>query len=344
MDTRALGVLADVSQKLLDEGCQDSALRQLTDAALSLMRADHASLRLCSADGRLEVGARSGIGCERPALLFQSGEGVVGWVAKTGQAVRIGDSRHDPRFVDRRERGYPVGSVLSVPVRSGESMLGVLTVSSPGCDAFTEDDEIAARLLASTAAQTLRATELRRLALTDSQTLAYNRSYLLPQLRREMERAARQLTPLSVLLMDLDHFKRVNDTFGHAIGDDVLRAFADITRSAVRAVDTLVRRGGGEFVLIMPATSERQAWLVAERVRQRVCAAPLPARGQRCVPQTISIGVATWNGLEGPESLDERADVALYEAKRTGRNRTVIACETQDTALCAPPSHALTAP
>jgi diguanylate cyclase (GGDEF)-like protein len=268
------------------------------------------------------------------------GQGVIGWVAQNGQSVRIGDSRHDPRFVDRRERGYAVNSLLAVPVRSGESMLGVFTVSARGRDVFSEDHEVAARLLASTAAQALQSAELRMLALTDSQTLAYNRNYLLPQLRRELERAARQQLPLSLLLMDLDHFKRVNDTHGHAVGDDVLRAFADTVRCSVRAVDTLVRRGGEEFVLIMPATDERRALAVAERVRQRVAAHALPARGGRAIVQTVSIGVASWNRTETPERLDERADLALYEAKRTGRDRCVSASSlrqsaTTDVVLCA---------
>lgn len=325
MDTRALGVLADVTQKLLDEGGQRGSLRHVTDAALCLLPADHASLRLCARDGRLEVGARSGVGCNLPALPFRRGQGVVGWVAQNGQAARIGDSQRDPRFIQHAGRGYAVGSVLSVPVRSGDATLGVLTVSARQRDAFSEDHEVTARLLASTAAQALQTAELRMLALTDTQTLAYNRNYLLPQLRRELARAARQQLPLSLLLMDLDHFKNVNDTHGHAVGDDVLRAFADIVRSSVRSLDTLVRRGGEEFVLIMPATDERCAASVAERVRSRVAAHPLPARGGRSIAQTVSIGIASWTDHESPERLDERADLALYEAKRSGRNRCVCA-------------------
>lgn len=327
MDTRALGVLCEVTEKLLDERNPRAALRHLTDAALSLLPADHASVRLCSRDGGLEVGARSGVGCERPPLSFRRGQGLLGWVAQHGRAARIGDSRRDPRFIEHHERGYAVGSVLAVPVRSGDATLGVLTVSSRGNDAFSEADEVAARLLASTAAQALQAAELRLLALTDSQTLAYNRTYLLPQLRREIERSARQQLPLSVLLLDLDHFKRVNDTHGHAVGDDVLRAFADTVRSAVRAGDTLVRRGGEEFVLIMPATDARCASIVGERVRSCVAAQPLPARGGRSIAQTVSIGIASWNQQETPERLEERADLALYEAKRGGRNRCVSAAD-----------------
>jgi diguanylate cyclase (GGDEF)-like protein len=327
MHERALGILAEVTQRLLDEASEHAALRQVTDAALRLFNADHASVRLCGPDGRLEVGARSGVGTDVPPLSFAKGQGLLGWVAQTGRAVRIGDSTQEPRFVDRRERGYDVASVLSVPVRAAERIVGVLSVSSAQRDAFGPDDESVAQLLANAAAQALRTAELHTLALTDSQTLAYNRRYLIPRLCEEMERAQRHATPLSVLLMDLDHFKRVNDAHGHAVGDRVLRAFADVVRACVRAVDVIVRRGGEEFVLIMPATDETQARLVAERVRKRVGGQPMYARSGLSIAQTVSVGVATWDGRETPESLEERADLAMYEAKRRGRDRVVSASE-----------------
>jgi diguanylate cyclase (GGDEF)-like protein len=148
---------------------------------------------------------------------------------------------------------------------------------------------------------------------------------LLPRLREEMGRAARQVEPLSILLIDLDHFKRVNDRHGHAVGDALLRAFADIVREHVRNIDVLVRRGGEEFVLIMPNTDEAAADLVAERLRARLCELPLQVREGLEIQQTISVGVATWDGIETPEALDERADLAMYVAKQDGRNRVVQA-------------------
>jgi two-component system cell cycle response regulator len=343
MHQRALGILAEMTQRLLDEASQQTALRQVTDAALRVFSADHASVRLCGPDGRLEVGARSGVGSELPPLSFCKGQGLLGWVAQTGQAVRVGDSAQEPRFFDRRERGFAVGSVLSVPVRAAERIVGVLSVSSAQRDAFTQEDESVAQLLANAAAQALRTAELHTLALTDSQTLAYNRRYLVPRLCEEMERAQRHATPLSVLLMDLDHFKRVNDLHGHAVGDRVLRAFADGVRACVRAVDVIVRRGGEEFVLIMPATDELQARLVAERVRKRVGGQPMYARAGLSLDQTVSIGIATWDGRETPEALDERADLAMYEAKRRGRDRVVSAseCATTPETNAAPAQPAL---
>lgn len=324
MHAQALSIFAEMTEALLEDICPRAALQRVTDTALRLMDANHASLRLCSPQGGLETGARSGAGVELPAPPFRTGEGVLGWVAETGRALRVGDCLRERRFIERRERGYAVGSLISLPVHNTGRTLGVLSVSSPARDAFSESDQVIASLLAGAAAQALRMAELHRLALTDSQTLAYNRRYLLPRLNEELERARRQGEPLSVLLFDLDHFKRVNDCHGHAAGDRVLRAFADAVRECVRAVDVLVRRGGEEFVLIMPTTDEYQACAVAERVRLRLAQEPLPVRPGLALWQTVSIGVAMWDSHESPESLEERADLAMYEAKRIGRNRVVV--------------------
>ena len=164
---------------------------------------------------------------------------------------------------------------------------------------------------------------LRRLAITDWLTRAYNHRYLGPRLSEEIERARRHGEPISIALMDLDHFKRVNDAHGHDAGDTVLRAFTDRVRAEVRRHDVLVRRGGEEFVLIMPETGAADAYLVAERVRERVAATPIVlGNGLSLDRLTVSIGLATWRG-EPSEALQQRADAALYRAKREGRDRVV---------------------
>jgi len=271
----------------------------------------------------MATGARAGLGTDRPPPPFRRGEGVLGWVAETGQVARIDDSRAEPRFV-HRERGFEVGSLLSVPIVGPDGTRGVLSVSSERPRAFGEADEAVAELLASAAAQSLRTAELQQLAMIDSQTLAYNRRGLLPRLREEMDHARRHALPLALLLIDLDHFKRVNDEHGHPTGDAVLRAFSDTVRECVRGGDVLFRRGGEEFVLIMPATDEHHAVTVAERLRARLDRAPLQIRRDLLLRQTASIGVASWDALESAEALEERADLAMYEAKRKGRNRVSL--------------------
>jgi two-component system cell cycle response regulator len=126
----------------------------------------------------------------------------------------------------------------------------------------------------------------------------------------------------------------VNDTHGHAVGDDVLRGFVERVRSATRRVDLLVRRGGEEFVLIMPATTSREACVIAERVRSHVSEKPIVV-GEAVVAQTASIGVATWDGRESPPALEKRADAAMYVAKSEGRDRVVLSNREQNERVSA---------
>jgi two-component system cell cycle response regulator len=155
--------------------------------------------------------------------------------------------------------------------------------------------------------------------------MAFNHRYLAPRVVEEMERASRAGGDVSLLYMDLDHFKSVNDRFGHAAGDAVLRLFADRVRKAVRRVDILIRRGGEEFVLIMPQTGATQAHATATRIQQTLHQEELDIENGLKIRQTVSIGVATWDMKETPEQLERRADGAMYEAKRLGRDRVVVA-------------------
>jgi two-component system cell cycle response regulator len=130
--------------------------------------------------------------------------------------------------------------------------------------------------------------------------------------------------PVCVLLFDIDHFKGINDTYGHDAGDDVLRDFSARLRRGVRGIDLLARYGGEEFVLVMPETDAAFAASVAERLRSDVDKVPFTSRSGATFPVTVSIGIAEWQGpSDTPEALVKKADDALYAAKRAGRNRVV---------------------
>jgi two-component system cell cycle response regulator len=163
------------------------------------------------------------------------------------------------------------------------------------------------------------------LAVTDALTGLYNRRYMESHADSLVERAAARGKPLSVLMVDIDHFKTINDTYGHNAGDDVLREFSDRLRSCIRGIDLACRHGGEEFVVVMPDTDLGVANKVAERIRRRIAGEPFPIeRGSRSVEVTISVGLA---GRIGPQDscalIMKRADSALYRAKRNGRNRVV---------------------
>jgi len=162
------------------------------------------------------------------------------------------------------------------------------------------------------------------LAITDQLTNLYNRRFLDAQLGPLVQRAQCGGEPVSLMAVDIDHFKRCNDTYGHDVGDAVLREFAVRLASNVRPSDFACRLGGEEFVVLMPRTSGDIACLAAERLRRHICAAPFNAPGApHPIDVTVSIGVACTAAEDTPETLLKRADEALYEAKRSGRNRVI---------------------
>lgn len=325
--TRALEALLALTAQLTSDRPLEEFLKLVTDTALDLLGADHASIRLLDASRTaLLSGARSGTGAEGRPMSFKRGEGLIGWVVDAGEPIRLDQVQGDSRWVPSKSQTFQVTSLLAEPLWSNGEVIGVLSVSSPTLGAFGDDAQLLLRLCANCSSPPIERARLRRLAMFDDITMAFNHRYLVPRLTEEMERASRSGSDLSVLLMDLDHFKQVNDAHGHAVGDSVLRTFADRVRTHVRRLDVLVRRGGEEFVLIMPSTSAPQAHATGHRIQQAIEEEPIVVEGAHGpIEQTVSIGVATWDGRERPEALDKRADEAMYEAKRLGRNRVVVA-------------------
>ena len=158
-------------------------------------------------------------------------------------------------------------------------------------------------------------------AVTDQLTGAYNRLKFNEILGQEINRAARYAVPLSVVMFDIDHFKQVNDTYGHAAGDTMLRELTRRVQAAIRTVDWLFRYGGEEFVVAAPHTGRNDAAVMAEKLRALVAASPFPPG----IAGSISLGVAELRQGETVEELMGRVDAALYEAKNTGRNKVAVA-------------------
>jgi two-component system cell cycle response regulator len=165
------------------------------------------------------------------------------------------------------------------------------------------------------------------MAVTDGLTGLHNRRYLERHLRTLVQQAVARERPLSVLLLDVDHFKAINDGFGHTAGDGVLREFSARVRKAIRGIDLACRMGGEEFVVAMPDTDAALAMRVAERLRQKIAADRFHVgQTEESIDVTVSIGISSLDSVEDtPESLLKRADQALYEAKRAGRNQVKAA-------------------
>ncbi|MFD2766827.1 diguanylate cyclase [Micromonospora eburnea] len=217
---------------------------------------------------------------------------------------------------------------------SGSGALGVLALYDRlGADEFDDDDLFTLRTFAGHAAVAVENVrvheEAQRLSLTDPLTGLWNYRYLRESIRREVERANRFGRMLSVLALDLDRFKEVNDTWGHAAGDAVLVEFARRVRGEIREVDLAFRHGGEEFVVLLPETDARGATIVAERLGAVVRDQPVPVDGHGGtlrVPVTVSIGIAVYpdHAATGQQVLDA-ADDALYAAKSAGRDGYQVA-------------------
>ena len=284
--------------------------------AVLLLGADRTELELAVGQGLEERGASND-------LRLPLGGGVAGRVARSGEPVRgrvgAGDLVPAP--------GEPLAeTLLAVPLRSSTTVIGVLTLyDRADGELFDEADLSTLRTFTSQATvavdNVVLHEEARRLSITDGLTGLWNYRYFTITIAKEIERAARFGRPLALLMMDLDHFKLVNDVYGHQRGDAVLVELAGRIRAQVRDVDTLARYGGEEFVVILPETDEEGAVQAAERIRSAVRRRPFAEPGETPLDVTVSVGVAVFP-LHGSSSsaLLRRADEALYTAKRAGRD------------------------
>lgn len=168
--------------------------------------------------------------------------------------------------------------------------------------------------------------ELAKLAVTDSLTQTYNHTFLINSLKHEMDRAKRFSYNMAFLMLDIDHFKKINDTYGHLVGDEVLKEVVKITQTPIRSIDILGRYGGEEFGLILPETNEKGAMTLAEKIRKNIdeCNFVIKSAGNSVkIKLTVSIGVAIYpdEDVNDVLSLIRCADRALYTSKDSGRNR-----------------------
>ena len=305
-------------------------LSVILDTAIGTTRSDAGAI-LVMQDSRDDLVLRVGRNLETrgagPGLHVPVGEGVTGTVAASGEAMRgaITDlplelSEHEPR----------AQQLISVPLRTGTGVLGVLNLydrvdGQPYDDADLETIQSFAGQAAVAIDNVLLHQEAQRLSVTDGLTGLGNYRFFQQMLAREVDRAARFQRPLSLLMLDLDHFKQVNDAHGHQVGDAVLVQVADRIREEVREVDVVARYGGEEFVVVLPETGLDGARHLADRICERVRVGPLlTSAGDLAI--TISIGVAVYpDHGDSPASLVRAADLALYAAKGDGRDQWHIA-------------------
>ncbi|MCK4910384.1 MAG: diguanylate cyclase [Thermodesulfovibrionales bacterium] len=222
-----------------------------------------------------------------------------------------------------------VASALMLPLQYEDEVLGIIVLASEEVDMLRPRQVDSLRVISDQAAISLKNAlfhaDIKARALTDGLTGLCNHKHFKSILAKEVQRYTEGMNPLALLIVDVDHFKRVNDTHGHQAGDEVLRGVAEVIRSTVREHDLPARYGGEEFAVLMAGADQAEALRVAERIRKNMAASSFPARTGP-VQVTVSIGLASCTmEMKGPSDLVERADQALYQAKAKGRNQTVVA-------------------
>jgi diguanylate cyclase (GGDEF)-like protein len=242
-------------------------------------------------------------------------------------ALSSGNMVHRSRWplqVCAAHPGQPDQDQICIPIRTASGLPGLLHLETTTALNAKRADVLA--IFASHIGLGLTNLKMRealkRDSIRDPLTGLFNRRYFDETLGHELARAHRQNLPLSFLILDLDHFKVLNDTHGHLAGDDALRAFARIFRTSFRAGDVLCRYGGEEFAVLLPGADLEHGWAKAEAFRFAVQQAKLTSNGNSLGPVSVSVGIASSIDFETPEALLRAADAALYQAKRTGRNAT----------------------
>jgi diguanylate cyclase (GGDEF)-like protein len=313
----------------------DKGLQYLFDTisalVCDLLDADACSVMLLDSSRTVLLGkAAYGLDAGRiEEISFRVGQGVAGWVAETGEAALIHDCVEDERFVTFADAETRIRAMACVPIigtsqEEGEAA-GVMTATSSRLGAFGPTELELLRFVARTIALDLENMRLRKVSVTDPLTGAYNREFLHTRLPAELTSARHRTRSLSVAMVDVDHFKEINDRHGHDVGDRVLAEVAERLRGATRKGDVLVRYGGEEFLVVLPDATLERAGEIGERMRLALQADAIQTTTGVTIEVRISAGVAALGPDDDSSSLIRRADTALYRAKGRGRNRVEIA-------------------
>ena len=317
-------VLFEIGKAIGSDEDLSSLLSHISQLICKLLDACACSVMLLDASGRqLFTKAAHGLAEGRIGKVsFRVGQGVAGWVVESGKPALIDNVASDSRFVLVASSATNIVSMACVPLIARNHRVGVLSATSARASAFTSEDIDLLQFVAKTIALDVENMRLRKVAVTDPLTSTYNREFLQQRLPVELEISRQLKTPLSIAMVDVDHFKSINDRFGHEVGDQVLSEVANRLRRAIRQDDLLVRYGGEEFLVLLPNADTNCASQIGERMRAELTE-QIPAEGTS-IPVKISVGIAQRMPGDQVTTLMKRADSALYAAKNLGRDRIEV--------------------
>lgn len=325
-----LSILYSISRAMTYISDLKSLLQYILNQAIEITSAEKGSLMLFDLEtNRLTIRVLAGLkdkvyqdkvnNGEIKCKSFQPGEGIAGRVFQTGVPMVIDKAVEDECFIDP-DSSY-VRSIVCIPMMVFSEVLGVINVTNKLDEqSFSNDDVEMLKAVADQAAVAINKAQLWEMAVTDSLTGLFVRRYFMAKFQEEILRAERYKKVLTVVMADLDRFKRINDTYGHTAGDRVLKAVGKYLQKNIRDVDIIARYGGEEFVLLLPEADKLEAYTVAERLREGFSKLRLET-----LPQlTLSLGIASYpQDGTNIELLIKRADTAMYAAKQMGRNKVV---------------------
>ena len=321
-------VLYDAAKTISSSLELESVLNNLVQVTCQAFTYEQGAILLADErSGDLVVEATYGYAPGTRGYRIPVGKGITGSVQRTGKPEVVADVRRDPRYIGITER---VVSEIAVPLISEGRVIGVFNLESTHRAAFGQRDLHILTALAGYATIAIENARLfektKRLAITDGLTELYNHRYLHEAMERTLQRCRRDEQPLAVIMLEIDSFKRYNDTYGHQRGDDVLRIVADVLRKGSRTSDIVARYGGDEFMIVLPNSSKDTASEIAERLRRAVEAYPFLLGESIVTSVTLSVGVAASpDDGDTVDGLVDAVDRAQYTAKRSGGNKVYVA-------------------
>jgi len=327
-----LAALNAVSRGLNLVSTLEQVLQLILEKTIELLGVEKGSLMLVNEETdwmelKVFIGGDQPPDATTRATRLKVGDGVAGQALRAGVPIAINDGAKNPQFKMMLPEDAAVRNLLCVPLILNNRKIGVINLTNKLTGSgFTENDKVLVSTMAAQAAITIENARLYNLAIFDGLTSLHVARYFHLYLDKELQRCRRYGGQVSLVMCDLDHFKSVNDTHGHQVGDLVLQRVSQLIRDAARTIDVPARYGGEEFAVILPETDLEGATVFAERLRKAVAVTPVKFR-DRELSVTLSIGLANYPlcGAQNKNQLVNQADKALYEAKRAGRNQVRVA-------------------
>jgi diguanylate cyclase (GGDEF)-like protein len=315
---------------------RDELFAALVEMSADLLSADRGSLMLLDESGNnLRIVANKGMTSALARnMRIPLGSGIAGRVAKNGLPLLVNDIEKDGRVGIPNRPRFQTKSFISIPLMAKGRPIGVLNLSDKEDQGIFTETDLAllgsfvthAALIIERTESMERAERFEELSVTDPLTKLYNRRFLETRLEEELNRSGRQKLSFTVMMVDLDHFKRYNDCGGHLAGDEALKKSAQLLRHSAREMDIVTRFGGEEFCLILPGTTKKESLFVAERIRRAIERESFPE--EKALPGgrlTASLGIASYpEDGQTAATLINASDLALYRAKDEGRNRYAV--------------------